>query len=158
LQKLDLPGVAISNSTCFSPDGGTLYFCNSPEHRIMACDYDAASGAVRNVRVFTAIDDLPGVEPDGSTVDADGYLWSTHWGASRVVRYAPDGQVDLVLPLPASRPSCISFAGPALDHLCVTSAHLGMSEAEHAAEPIAGAVFYGRAPRGRGLPEARYGG
>lgn len=155
LQRLELPKVAISNSTCFSPDGGTMYFCNSPEHRIMACDYDARSGEVARLRVFA---EVPDAEPDGATVDAEGYLWSAQWGGSRVVRYAPDGRIDLAVALPASQTSCVSFAGTALDRLCVTSASVGLGDEQRAAEPLAGAVFYGRAPRGRGLPEVRYGG
>lgn len=157
LQRLELPKVAISNSTCFSPDGGTLYFANSPEHRIMACDYDGRSGAISNLRVFAEVADLPNVEPDGATVDAEGFLWSAQWGGARVVRYAPDGRVDLIVPMPARQASCVSFAGGALDRLCITSAHAGMSDAQRAEDPLAGAVFYGSAPRGRGLPEARYG-
>ena len=37
--KLTLPDVAIPNSICFSPNGGTLYYCDSMQDRIMCCDY-----------------------------------------------------------------------------------------------------------------------
>ena len=77
--------------------------------------------------------------------------------ASRVVRYAPDGRVDAVIDLPARQPSCVSFAGNMLDRMVVTSAHKGLDAAVQADEPDNGAIFIGAPPRGRGLPEARYG-
>ncbi len=69
LQQLALPAIAISNSLAFSPDGGTLYWCDSLQHKIMQCAYDSASGAVADIRVFYDLQDQV-IEPDGSTVDA----------------------------------------------------------------------------------------
>jgi L-arabinonolactonase len=155
LGRLALPKATVTNSICFSPDGETLYFTDSPTARIMACDYDAATGEVDRIRGFAELE--PGVAPDGSTVDAEGFLWNAEWGASRVVRYAPDGRVDTTLALPARQPSCVSFVGPALERMVVTSCYLGLDEAVRATEPDNGAIFIGTPPTGRGLPEARYG-
>lgn len=151
LHRLALPKAAITNSICFSPDGETMYFTDSPTAQIMACDYDASTGEVDRIRVFAEL--AKGLEPDGSTVDADGFLWNTEWGGSRVTRYSPDGRVDATIDLPAKQPSCVSFAGPGLDRMVVTSAHLGMASPG----PFDGAIFIGTPPRGRGLAEARYG-
>ena len=153
LQRLDLPNVAIANSIAFSPDGGTMYFCDSPQRRIMACDYDGASGETDRVRVFAELPRDGAAVPDGSTVDAEGHLWNAQWGGAQVVRYAPDGRVDHRVPVLPRQPSCVSFAGPALDQLCFTSARRGLD-----ADAFDGVVLYGPAPGGRGLPEARYGG
>lgn len=155
LGRLALPKAAITNSICFSPDGETMYFTDSPTGQIMACDYDAASGEVDRIRVFAALS--PGLEPDGSTVDADGFLWNAQWGGSRVVRYSPDGRVDATIDLPARQPSCVSFAGRELDRMVITSAHKGLDEAVLRDEPANGAIFIGSPTHGRGLPEARYG-
>jgi sugar lactone lactonase YvrE len=35
--------------------------------------------------------------PDGLTVDASGFIWSAQWYGSQVVRYDPDGKVDLAI-------------------------------------------------------------
>ncbi|HEX7813510.1 SMP-30/gluconolactonase/LRE family protein [Dyella sp.] len=156
LSRMALPRAAITNSICFSPDGNTMYFCDTPTRQIMACDYDGASGEVDRIRVFTEVPAQFGT-PDGSTVDAEGFLWNAEWGASRVVRYAPDGRVDTVIMMPASQPSCISFMGTGLDRLAITSAHDGIDAAERERHPLHGAVFTLEAPRGRGLPESRYG-
>ncbi len=77
-----------------------MYFTDSPTAQIMACDYDAATGEIDRIHVFAQLDQ--GIEPDGSTIDAEGFLWNAQWGGSRVLRYAPDGRVDAVIDLPCA--------------------------------------------------------
>lgn len=151
LERLPLGGVAIANSICFSPDGGTMYYADSATREIRCCDYDPRSGAVANPRTFVAAHVAPG-DPDGSTVDAEGFLWSTRWGAGQVVRFAPDGSIDRMLELPALQPTCPAFGGAGLDVLYVTSATVGLPDAG----PADGGVF-ARGLAVRGLPEQRFG-
>ncbi len=152
LERLALPDCAIANSICFSPDGALMYYCNSPDRVIRCCDYDIVSGALSNDRVFATLDGDVG-EPDGSCVDARGYLWNAQWGASRVVCYAPDGTVERVLESPALQPSCVAFGGAHFDTLFVTSARVDIAEpAVHD-----GALFHHVLADVRGLPEARFG-
>jgi sugar lactone lactonase YvrE len=82
LRRLALPAVAIANSICFSLDGRTMYFCDSPSRRILQCDYDAETARVDRLRPFTEMD-RPDAEPDGSVIDAEGCLWNAQWGAGR---------------------------------------------------------------------------
>ncbi|HEX7339815.1 MAG TPA: SMP-30/gluconolactonase/LRE family protein [Rhodanobacteraceae bacterium] len=151
LHRLDLPHVAISNALAFSPDGRTLYFCDTPTRRIQCADY-APDGTVSNVRTFVALDDTPGA-PDGACVDAGGGLWNAQWGGARVVRYTPDGRVDVVIATPATQPSRPAFGGADLATLYVTSAREDLS----APSPDDGAVLAARGPW-RGLPEPRFAG
>jgi L-arabinonolactonase len=153
LERLALPDCAIANSICFSPDGATMYYCNSPDRAIRCCDYDPVSGAISNDRVFVELDGDAG-EPDGSCIDADGHLWNAQWGASRVVRYAPDGTVERVIATPALQPSCVAIGGRDMDVLYVTSARVGMGEPA----PHDGALFKLALADVRGLPENRYAG
>ncbi len=153
LERLPLPGVAIANSVAFSPDGATMYFCDSPMRRIQCCDYGDRPSRVREFVDLTA---MVG-EPDGSCVDAEGALWNAQWGMGRVIRYLPDGRQDRVLPVAASQPTRPAFGGPALDTLYVTSARIGLSEAALTADPHAGALFQAT-PGVRGLPEPRFAG
>jgi L-arabinonolactonase len=155
LERLPLGDVAIANSICFSPDGRTMYYCDSATREIRCCDYGADSGAVGNLRVFAPADAAPG-DPDGSIIDAEGYLWSTRWGGGQVVRFAPDGSLDRVLELPALQPTCAAFGGADLDVLYVTSATVGLSPEQLAQGPGAGGVF-AHALDIRGLPEQRFG-
>lgn len=155
VERLPLAPVGIANSICFSPDGATMYYCDSQEKMIRCCDYDPLSGAISNARVFADLRSGQG-EPDGSTIDADGYLWNACWGAGTVVRYAPDGQVERVLTVPVSQPSCVAFGGPAQDVLYATTARVGLDAAALAAGPSAGGVFSTRVSGVRGLPETRF--
>ncbi|NKF24216.1 SMP-30/gluconolactonase/LRE family protein [Solimonas marina] len=152
LRRLNLPRVAIPNALSFSPDGGTLYFCDTARRQIMQGDYDAERARVAHLRPFASIADAG---PAGATVDAEGYLWNAQCGGARVVRYAPDGRVDGVVALAVPQPSGVAFGGPTFETLYVTSARETMTSLALAAAPQAGSLF--RADVGvRGLPESRF--
>lgn len=153
LQRLALPQVAISNSIAFSPEGTTMYFCDSLSRRIHWCTYGDVPGAPR---LFADLGDLPG-EPDGSCVDAAGSLWNAQWGLGRIVRYAPDGSVQQIVTVPASQPTRPAFGGDRLQTLYVTSARDGLRAEQLVDEPHAGALFQWRADV-HGLPEPRFAG
>jgi L-arabinonolactonase len=135
-----LDGILVSNSLCWSPDGRTMYFADSPRRTIRAWDYDPVSGAIANERVFVTLPETGGT-PDGSTVDAEGFLWNARFGGGKVVRYAPDGRIDREIAMPVTRPTCCAFGGDDLKTLYVTSGRVMAGAAELAAEPLAGALF-----------------
>jgi len=150
LERLPLPAPAISNSIAFSPDGATMYYCDSPTREIRACDY-GADGSVANDRLFTRLADATG-EPDGSTVDRDGGLWNAQWGGARVVRYGADGVETERVEVPTVQPSCVALGGAQLGTLYITSARVGLDAAALAADSRAGGVFIAT-PARRGLSE-----
>ncbi len=151
--RTHLRGVRIANGLCTSPDGTLMYFADSPTRTIWVYDLIEPEGTLRNPRVFA--ETPKGAYPDGATVDAEGCVWSAHWGASQVVRYTPDGRIDRSISVPTRQPSCVCFAGPDLDVLCVTTARVDLDEATLHAEPNAGDVFLYRVGA-RGLPEPEY--
>ncbi len=150
LERLALPAPAIANSIAFSPDGATMYYCDSPTREIRACDYHA-DGRLSNDHTFVTLTDAHG-EPDGSTVDAAGGLWNAQWGGARIVRYNTDGAESALIKVPTSQPSCVTLGGAQLDTLYITSARIDLDDATLAREPGAGGVFMaaGEFP---GLPE-----
>lgn len=151
-----IDGVHCANSICWSPDGRIMYFTDMPTRRIDQFDYNTVTGTASNRRIFADLSKEPGLA-DGSTVDADGYLWNAQWGGSKVVRYAPDGSIDRVVGLPVSNPTCLCFGGADLDILFITSAWFGLDDAARARETQAGGVFAFK-PGVKGLPEHRYAG
>ena len=158
LERLPLPGVAISNSICFSVDGSAMYFCDSMERIIYRWDGYALDNSA-DIRVFADLNGDPGADggaPDGATIDADGFLWSAQWGSARVTRYAPDGAIDCIVSLPVTQPSCVCLGGAQLDHLFVTTAQESLSNAQLARQPQAGGLFHAQMAGVRGLPEARF--
>lgn len=145
--------VRISNGLCTSPDGKRLYFADSPTRTIFVYELNEPGGDLGPRRVFATTP--AGALPDGATVDVDGCVWSAHWGGGCLVRYTPEGRIDRTIAIPASQPTCVCFAGPNLDVLCVTSAREGLSESTLKAEPHAGAVFCYRTGV-QGLAEPEY--
>jgi sugar lactone lactonase YvrE len=130
-----------------------MYIADSLHYAIDACDYDTRSGTM-GARRRIATTKPPGF-PDGSAIDAEGYLWNAEFNAGRVVRYASDGRIDRVIPTPVPRPTCCAFGGPELATLYLTTASQQMSEAELAAQPLAGALL-ALDVGVRGLPEPRF--
>jgi L-arabinonolactonase len=140
LRRLNIDGVSIANSICFSPDGRTMYFTDSIDGTIRQADYDSAAARVSRVRPFVRAEDAGGM-PDGSVVDAEGALWNAVWGGGRVRRYLPDGTFDREVIVAAPNTTCPAFGGPALTDLYVTSSRLEMDAAALARFPHAGGVF-----------------
>jgi L-arabinonolactonase len=154
LRRLALPDAATPNSICFSGDGHTMYFCDSRVPEILRCDYDAERASVSNVRNFTRLD-IEGASPDGSIVDAEGYLWNAQWGAGRVVRYRSDGSIERSVSIPTTNPSCCTLGGAAFDQLYVTTAREDLSRDELARTPHAGGIYRLPLTDVRGVPESR---
>ncbi len=150
-----LGGIRVPNALCWSPDSRVMYFTDSYSHQIWAFDFDLATGAMENKRVFAAIAEETGV-PDGATVDADGFLWCAHMFGSRVSRYAPDGSLDRAIALPVPQVTSCAFGGADLETLYITTASLRMDRAALAEQPLAGALF-AVDPGVRGLPEPVFG-
>ncbi len=144
LRRLNVDDVSISNSICFSPDGGTMYFTDSIDGTILQADYDSAAARVSRVRPFVRAEKTVGM-PDGSVIDADGALWNAVWGGGRVRRYLADGTIDREVIVAAPNTTCPAFGGPDLTDLYVTSSRLEMDAAALAHFPHAGGVFHAAA-------------
>jgi sugar lactone lactonase YvrE len=148
-----LEGITISNGLCWSPDARVLYHADSPTNAIRAHGFDPGRGVITGCREFAV---TPGhIHPDGSTVDAAGGVWNAQWGGSRVVRYTAQGELDVIIGMPVSQPSCVAFGGPDLDLLLVTSARIGLTPEQLAAEPGAGHMFVYRT-NFRGMPASSF--
>ncbi len=128
------------NGMAFSPDGRTMYHSDSRQDYVFAWDFDAASGAISNQRVFLAMDIQEG-RPDGAAVDSEGYYWICHVGGWHVARYSPDGKIDRVIGIPVQRPTMCAFGGDDLRTLYVTTATFPLSDAALRKQPLAGGLF-----------------
>jgi sugar lactone lactonase YvrE len=147
--------VICMNGPAFSPSGETIYYVDTYGRAIHSAALDAA-GQISTPRVFAKFDDPRWGYPDGLTCDASGCVWIAHWGGSRVSRFAPDGSLLDVVPLPVRQPTSCAFGGPDLKTLFITSASIGVKD-EHNTNGLAGALFaidVGIA----GVPTARFAG
>jgi sugar lactone lactonase YvrE len=155
VQKI-FDGISVPNSTAFSPDDRTLYFADTPRHAIWAFDFDIDAGVISNRRVFADLTARKGL-PDGSCVDAEGFLWNAEFAGKRLTRYARDGRIDRSVELPVTSPTCCCFGGEQFDTLYVVSSTHRHTAAQRAAEPFSGGLLAIDTDV-RGLPEAMFGG
>ncbi|MGE0733469.1 MAG: SMP-30/gluconolactonase/LRE family protein [Alphaproteobacteria bacterium] len=132
-------GYIVFNGPAWSPDGKLFYVNDSPRGMFVA-DYDLDAATCRNVRPFAAEAGLPGA-PDGSAVDAEGFIWSARWDGAAVVRLTPDGRLDRSVPLPVARVTSCAFGGADLKTLYITSATAGLKPDALARQPLAGRSF-----------------
>jgi L-arabinonolactonase len=145
--------IQVANSLCFSPDGATMYFTDSPSQTIVKFQYE--DGEISNKE--TVAKRSIGL-PDGSCVDAEGFIWNAVWrdgaGPSFVVRIHPRSGEEVYhvrVPDNTSQVSCCCFGGPDLDILFLTTA----AHNRRAVEPNAGGLYAIKVPF-KGLPESRF--
>lgn len=135
-----------ANGLAFSPDNRTMYWSNTPEHRIDRFDFDVATGAVSNRRAWVQFDRKVegqpyGGRPDGAAVDVEGNYWVAMYEGASVLQLSPAGEVLRRIDMPVRCPTMVCFGGEDLQTLYVTSARKGRPmEEQHAVVP-AGALF-----------------
>ena len=144
----------LANGLCFSPAGDRLYLSKTIEREIHAFDVDPHTGRLSGARLLVDYDATPG-RPDGSTVAADGSLWSARIDAGRIDRYGADGVARDHLPLPTTHPTHCMFGGSDLRTLFVTTSRFA-EEFASGEDKDAGHVFGYRLAQG-GLPTVAFG-
>ncbi len=132
--------VTIPNGIGFSPDGRRMVLVDTSTGRIESALYDTDAGMPGPWTTLVESGAAPG-RPDGNTVDAEGCIWSTRFGAGCIARFTPQGKLDRLVRLPVSQPTSCAFGGPNLDTLFVTSATQRLTPEALAAEPLAGALL-----------------
>lgn len=148
-------GLTISNGLGWSPDDHTFYLTDSPARRIYAYEFDPDRGSISNRRVFADLSGASSV-PDGLTIDEEGCVWSAQWDGGCVIRFGPDGSERQRVQIPVPRPTSCTFGGRDLRQLYVTTASVGMSQAE-IDRYVESGDLYALDTGVRGLPANRFG-
>ncbi|NJM43305.1 MAG: SMP-30/gluconolactonase/LRE family protein [Brachymonas sp.] len=144
----------VANCLAFSPSSKTVYWADTPQHKIWAWDFDLASSAMTNQRVFKQFAPKPegwtsgllsnggyGGRPDGAAVDSQGNLWVAMFEGRRVVQLSPEGVELQSIEAPVTTCTMPAFGGDDMQTLYLTSARHNRSEAELQREPLMGCVF-----------------
>jgi sugar lactone lactonase YvrE len=148
-------GYLVSNGPAFSPDGKVMYHADTTRYVVYRFSV-ADDGTPSNKQTFLSFAEADG-RPDGMITDTDGCFWVAHSTGHRVTRFTPEGKVDRVIRLPVSKVTSMAFGGDDYRTLFITSAKIGLTEAELAEQPLAGALFCVD-PGVQGLPAAAFGG
>jgi sugar lactone lactonase YvrE len=148
--------VTISNGLAWSHDRRYMYYIDTPTMLVARFEYDDATGSLGARSIAFRIPREDGY-PDGMSIDAEGMLWVAHWGGWQLTRWDPVRGVKLQsIRMPVSNVTSCTFGGEGFGDIYVTSARKGLSEAQLAAQPLAGALFVIRGTGIRGLPAQRY--
>lgn len=136
-----LTEITVSNATCFSPDGSTAYFTDTPTQQIRKVALNAETGLPDGPwEVFVDLSGQAGF-PDGAVTDSEGFVWNAEYGGGRVVRYTPDGKVDRIVEVPCPNVTCPAFGGEDLKTMFITTASQGLSDAVKQQFPLSGGIF-----------------
>ncbi|KAJ9117271.1 hypothetical protein QFC20_000417 [Naganishia adeliensis] len=121
--------VGCSNGIGWSPDNKVMYYIDSPRTTVLAYDFDLESGTLSNERTFATSSVFEAGVFDGLCMDAEGAVWAARWGSSRVVRYLPDGTLDIEIVMPkALNVTCCVFGGEDMQDLYITTASCGETD------------------------------
>jgi len=128
-----------SNGMAWSNDTRTMYYIDSSERKVVACDFNNATGKIYNNRTAFVFNDEMCVL-DGMTIDSEDFLWVAIWGGERVIRVNPaTGKEVARVRVPGAKnvTSCC-FGGPNLTTLYITTA---AHKTDTSLFPLAGGVF-----------------
>ncbi|HEY4081769.1 MAG TPA: SMP-30/gluconolactonase/LRE family protein [Burkholderiaceae bacterium] len=147
--ELAASGISNSNGLAWSLDNKRMYWSDTKAHEIYTLDFDAATGAIGERRVFAQfalrVEGQPleqyGGRPDGAAIDAEGCYWVSMYEGQRVLRLSPEGQVLREVKLPVRCPTMPAFGGADLRTLYITTASKGRPADELAAQPLSGCVL-----------------
>lgn len=132
------PNLSIPNGLAFDPTGKALYWADTPRRRVWRGKLDAEAGSLSSVELFAELPEGLG-RPDGAAIDAEGCYWvAAVWGWS-LLRYRPDGALDLTVRLPVQRPTKLAFGGADYRTIFVTSASLDLDKPQD--QPLAGRLI-----------------
>ena len=147
----DLFGIT---NTLVWTDEGDLITADTLRNELYRYRYNPKTRKLSNKRTI-----LSGFDrgfPDGSTMDAEGYIWNCRVaGGGCVTRIDPEGRIDRVVDLPCSWPTSCAFGGEKLDTLYVTSARFTM-KADHLAQHTEEGGLFAINPGVQGIPCHRF--
>lgn len=140
-------GVTIPNAICFSADGRTAFYTDTPTGKVWRQPLDAQGWPEGGRALY--LDLVPmGLNPDGAVIDSTGAFCVACWGEGAVLRFDQRGRLLDRTPVGGRHSSCPALGGPGLDQLLVTTAREGIDNPD----PAQGQTWLVPAPA-PGLPE-----
>ncbi|PSN38763.1 Regucalcin [Blattella germanica] len=135
--------ISISNSLAWNPENTLMYYIDSSTRRIDVFDYDVERGLISNRReLFDFKENNISGNPDGIIIDNKGNLWITCFFGGIVINVDPRTRTLIrTLEFPTTLVTSVTWGGPKLDVLYVTTSQVGLSEEQKSKQPLAGAVF-----------------
>ena len=138
--------VTVSNGVAFSVDNRTLYHADTTAHRIVAYDFNVATGELGRSRLFKQFpsdrsSSKYGGRPDGAAVDSEDAYWCAMYEGSRLLRLSPSGDILQEVSLPVRCPTMVAFGGEDLRTLYITTARHNRPATEVGDYPLSGHIL-----------------
>ncbi len=134
-------GITISNGIVWSADKTKMYYIDTPTQQVKEFNYNNETGEITFSRIAVEIQRELG-SPDGMAIDENDNLWIGHWGGLAVYCWDPvSGDLITKIDVRAKNVTSCAFSGENLDQLIITTARVGMSEAERNSLPNSGGLF-----------------
>ncbi len=130
--------VLCSNGMGFNHDYTRFFHTDSLKRVIRAYDYDLLTGTISNEVPLIQFTEKEGY-PDGMTIDREDCLWVAFWDHFSIARFSPEGKRLLTIPIPVKRPTSLTFGGPNLSDLFITSAKEEKEDFQH---ELSGNIFH----------------
>jgi len=112
--------VTNSNGLGWSPDGGILYYIDTPTRKVRRYAYH--DGTLSNPEGVVDTNPVIDASPDGMCVDAEGHLWVAFCHGGCVIRFHQQtGEVLACIDIPAKETTSCCFGGPELRDLYITT-------------------------------------
>lgn len=116
--------VAFPNGSAVSPDGRSLLVSETMASRVLAFTV-TVDGALTDRRVFA---ELPGLHPDGLTLDAEGAVWVGCYAESQFARVEDGGRITEVIPTGTRWATGVTLGGADGRTLFLTSSQTTVEE------------------------------
>ena len=129
----------VTNGPAFSNDYKKIYFTDTRQGKIYSANLNS-DGTIKEKKLFISISPKEG-NPDGMTLDEEGYIWVAIFGGSCVNRYNKKGKLVDKIELPTSCITSCVFGGDNLDVLFITTASFKLTKEQEVNEPQAGSLF-----------------
>ncbi|CAH4027566.1 unnamed protein product [Pieris brassicae] len=144
---VQLKPVSATNGITWSLNNSILYFIDSETKKIDAFDFDIAKGRISKRRTILNLAEYSFMRASrpvahAVTIDRNGYLWVALMHGGAVIRVNPETKTIVgKYKLPVSRITSLSWAGPHLEELVVTTSRRNMEKEEIEKEPLSGALY-----------------
>jgi sugar lactone lactonase YvrE len=136
--RLMLDDVTISNGLSWTPDGGTMFYIDTPTQAVRR--FVVGPTGLSGGDVIVRISQEQGA-PDGMCIDGDGCFWVALWGGGAVHRFSPDGELLARVEVDAAQVSSCCLGGTDGATLFITTSAEGYDADALARDPHAGQIF-----------------
>lgn len=137
--RIMVKGLTVTNGIAFSPDRQWMYYTDTARNTLYRQALDPETGEMQGGR--ERLKHFGDGQPDGAAFDNLGNYWSAQYGGGKVLCIAPRGETvdEIILPVP--KPTMVTFGGPELKTLYITSVRENMSIEELQIYPLSGGLF-----------------